>query len=668
MQSGKKDLALISLAYLALVSSMAIIPLDSAWGINQFRFLPQPTALLLAILFAVLFAVLLSTSEARLQQFAGRAHDFIFETAWRGPILTAFLSIVILYLFRAETHFLGDGYAWLSSFGGGEGYIPKWSELGSIQIVRMLQSLIGERAELSALVSFRIMSITSGGLAIMGGVMLIRELVHSKLARLVGLVLLLGGGQALLFFGYVEFYPLSWAGCIFLLYFTIQYARHGDGLPLIALLFLVGLLIHVQVIYFLPALFWLIIRRESGKKRRVIYYAILLSLCIKAAIGLIYLINNRVDIEILFMPFLHGRPSAPDYYFFSLPHLNDLLQQMLLIIPALPFLIWMSAGRWRKVRHDLTSQFLIAASLGSLSFLLLFGAVLTRARDWDIFSLCLLAPILFFVRLLDSESRDLPVRPFVAAGLVTVFMTTGFLAANLGVEASENRFYSTLNQTDSKDHSSWSSLATYYQRIGDTDRYNWIVREMNDLFPGYVKLKKAYALLEKGRPDQALPVALELAESDSYNREYLKLAGSAYSRLGKYDLAEPYYERAHRLGPYLSTLKNEIGQMYLAQQRYKEALGILKEAHCLSPEKTFIAEGLGLAYYRLDQYDSALAVADTLFHKDPNSPGAHLLSMVVAISSNRIERASYHYTEFLRYGAGRSDYTRIRESYAYLEQ
>ncbi len=678
MFTGKKILGLITLVYLALVAAFVVADIGAAWGINHFAFLPPLAVILIAALFIIGFISLFSTNETKLLRIAETTHDYIWGSSLRGsslrgspiwgPLSIAGTFMFLCYFFKTDTHFLGDGYTWLSIFGGGEGYIPKWSEYGAIQILRVLQYLSGEYTQESALIAFRIMSVASGGLAIIGAVMLLRALVTDKIARLMGLVLLLSSGQALLFFGYVEFYPVSWAVTLLFFAVAVNQAMTKRGSVLIILLFLLALIIHVQVIYFLPALLWLLIATHAPDRFKKALYAILLVLCAAGAVLIVYLVKTRVEIEVLFMPLFQGRPNAPGYYFLSIPHLSDILQQTLLIIPALPILIWMTARNFSIVRRDRASQFLLLCSAGSISFLFLFGAVLTRARDWDIFSLCLLAPILLIIRLTTGEKRVVYVHYAFASCLVTLLMTTGYLTANLHVESPEQRYYSILRYYESHDHSSWATLATHYKNKGDIASYDRIAAEMNELFPEYVQLQKAYSHLTEGRPDRALPIAIELAESDPYNREFLKVAGSAYSKLGNYDLAEPYYDRAHRLGPYLSTLKNEIGQMYLAQQRYDEALEIFKEARHLSPNKTFIAEGVGLAYYRLDYYDSTLAVADSLFEGDPNSPGAHLLSMVVAISSNRLERARYHYNEFLRYGLHRSDYTRIRDSYAYLSE
>ena len=655
---------LITVAYLAAIALLTFSGLDLAWGVNHFRFLATTNSLVLAALFLLSVVVALTFSESKLSQWMTAVHDLLWEKSIWIPILLALLSMPLFYFFRAGTHFLGDGYTWLSTFGGGQGYIPKWSEFGAIEILRLIQAAVGGYTQESARLAFQILSITSGALFIFGSFLCLRYLTQNKLARLPGLILLLGGGQALLFFGYIEFYHLSWTVAIFLFGAAFRYAARGAGLLALVIAYLLALLVHVQVIYFLPALLWLLIASAAPDRFKKLLYTLLITLCTSGGVLLIYLIRTRIEIEVLFIPLISGRPNAPGYYLFSLPHLSDIVQQILLIIPPLPILIYLTLGQWRGIFRDRIASFLLLASAGSLSFLVLFGAALTRARDWDIFSLCLLAPILLIIRLIGQSDRIRSLRAVGMAGALTILMTGGYLVSNLNTDSSVRRYYSILNYSDSR--AGWTNLATYYEEQGDTTAHGRIINEMNERFPGYTRLQRGYAYLNAGRPEDALPIALSLVDHDPYDREYLKLAGSAYSKLGEYDKAEPYYNKANRLAPYLSTLKNEIGQMFLAQGRYNEALEILKEARHLSPEKTFIAEGLGLAYYRLDQYDSALAVADSLFADDPNSPGGHLLGMVVAISTGKNDRARYHYTEFLRYGATRSDYARIRDSYAYL--
>ncbi|MEW5994605.1 MAG: hypothetical protein AB1744_09435, partial [Candidatus Zixiibacteriota bacterium] len=129
---------------------------------------------------------------------------------------------------------------------------------------------------------------------------------------------------------------------------------------------------------------------------------------------------------------------------------------------------------------------------------------------------------------------------------------------------------------------------------------------------------------------------------------------------------EEYYRKAVNLNPYNPMLLNELGQLYIYWQKYSEAVRVLKRAHAQALEKTAITESLALAYIYQVHYDSALALADTLFMSDVNSPGGHLIYVVVALRQGNRHTAKHHFQEYLKYGSHRSDYSDMREYYSYL--
>ena len=113
---------------------------------------------------------------------------------------------------------------------------------------------------------------------------------------------------------------------------------------------------------------------------------------------------------------------------------------------------------------------------------------------------------------------------------------------------------------------------------------------------------------------------------------------------------------------------NELGQLYINMLQFQKATAVLSEAHYISPERTFITESLALAHIYRQQFDTANALAESLFRVDPNSPGAHLIMLTVALNRGHQGEARVHYESFLALGEGRSDYENIRQYYHYLVQ
>lgn len=101
------------------------------------------------------------------------------------------------------------------------------------------------------------------------------------------------------------------------------------------------------------------------------------------------------------------------------------------------------------------------------------------------------------------------------------------------------------------------------------------------------KLNEALIAYEKA-------LALNSEDPDIYNG-----LGIIYSLLGEHDLAIPLITEAIRFLPMASYLHNNLGYVYLSQQRYVEAAGAFERALQLNPENSYARHNLDMAYEKL---------------------------------------------------------------------
>jgi len=662
--TGEYIVALVSLFTLGLFGVASYYPLENLWGFNHLHFLPQWWFWVYCAL--ILLAVYLSfgfKSEQRVARVVEAIDNLLFTGRARPRLILALVCGLLFYLFRVQTHLLGDGYTWLAEFGRGEAYIHKLTEPGSIYMLRWMQSLFGGFTESTALAAFQISSILSGMVIVFTLPEILRRLCDEALVRVLGLISVLFSGAMLLFFGYVEFYPVSWAASVLFIWAAVEYCLDRRRLWLVILLWLLAVAMHLQALYFIPGIAWLLVWAIKNRRVRQVGYGVLIVGAV-ASVGLmVWLYRTRIDFEILILPLFFGRPVAPDYAIVSWPHLLDLINEAFLILPGFVVigLLW-AMNRFRVIKDSVTAL-LAMLSAGSILFLLLFGAAITMGRDWDIFSLALLAPLLFVLRQIGHGASGLSVRVLTVYTTLVVLATVTFVAVNTRTAPTEERFYTLLNE---RNRAGWMIFANHYILKGDTVRYNQIKSDAYTRFPNYARLQKMYELLARKEYETAAAVAERLIQADPYNPDFLQIRGYLAGRAQRFDEAEEYYRKALRIKPYSSEMMNELGQFYIQQGRFDEAVGILKRAHGVKPHLTFVTESLALAYIRSGEYASAEALADTLFISDPNSPGAHLIKMTVALNYGDEPTARSHFAGFLMYGKGRSDYKGILEYYSYL--
>lgn len=607
------------------------------WGINHLAFLGQGWMIAYVIISILIVTILFSKRwDNLLSQVVIKTHDFIFEKGIRPKVLITLLFTILFYIFRSETHFLGDGYNLLSVFGQGEKYIIKWVEYGSIFIIRNIQSLLGGYTRETMKMTCQIISILSGAIVIINIFYIAKQIVSKHQIRILVLFTLLFSGGILLFFGYVEYYPLVWVIATALLNTSLHTLKTGRKIWLVVLLFILGISIHMQILCLAPAVIYLVISKYSKRINEIginYKYIGIISGGIFLFLLVITYVFRSNGIGSFFLPLFIAPQKYYGYSLFSIKHSLDIINIVFLMIPGFLFLLTLLKRRENNTVDSITI-FLFISSLGSILFLLFIDPIFGIGRDWDLMSFTLLSPLLLLVRFINIEDIKKINLHIIAFIIISGLMTSSYVAANTKSPASIDRFESLLRFYEFKDETGWAMFAYYFLNNNQYERSLEIAGLMGD---------------NKIRPDKTYHLLALLNK-----------------KMSKYAEAEKYYKLALEYKPYNPYFLNELGQVYLKTYKYELAVKIFKRAHKIDRSLSFILEGLGLAYIYLGLTDSALVVADNLFKNNPHSSGGHLLKMVIAISEQQKQIAKDHYIEYLKYGKQRSDYRRISERYGYL--
>ncbi|MEW5924765.1 MAG: tetratricopeptide repeat protein, partial [Candidatus Zixiibacteriota bacterium] len=512
--------------------------------------------------------------------------------------------------------------------------------------------------------AFGILSILSGGIFLYNIIGIIGRISPAPHVRLLGLFTFLFSGTILLFFGYVEFYPVTWAAASIFLNLSFVYLSEKRLLMLTSVAFIATILMHVEAIFLLPGVAVLLMSHiEKPALKKACFFLLFVSAIALGGI-FIWLYQTRIEFEVLILPPFHGWPVAPEYTIFSSDHLIDILNILFLIFPGwLSLLVFIVAYGNIRARNSMTI-YLAALSVGSLLFLALYGAAITMGRDWDIFSLALFAPGLLLIKLISDNRSEIRWSSVAAYVLLTGFLTICFLGTAILKEPYEKRFQTLLND---RNDNGWAILANYYHDTGREKKSKEIIAERMKRFPQLTLLQMAYNFLDNDDYENARKIAARLVEENPFRADFHQILGNASGKLGDFEEAEKHFNIAVRLKPYNPAIRNEFGRMYLDHKDYELALAQLSKAFKMAPEITSISESMALCYIYLRDYDSAGDMADYLFEHDPNSPGGHLINMVISINTGDIPAARQHYLQYKEYGQDRPDYQNIIEFYKFLE-
>ena len=264
----------------------------------------------------------------------------------------------------------------------------------------------------------------------------------------------------------------------------------------------------------------------------------------------------------------------------------------------------------------------------------------------------------------SRSERTIAASTAIAYSLIVAVISGLYLGTALDLRSSEKRFESLL--TD-RHHSSWITLSSYYDDLGDKARTQQLMRLSYDYFPEYRQLERAYQDLGRGNLELAGRSAELLVEHNPYQSDFLQLAGNVYGRMGRFEEAEEFYRDAIRLRPFFADLRKEFGLLYLQGGRMTQALASLENALALDPSSVSILEAIGLVHLRARSFDQLTNVTDMLFATADGSSGGHLLVMVMALSQNDTTTALDHYGKFVDSGRHRSDYMTVVKKYGFLE-
>ena len=552
---------------LILVSSF--FPAHRLWGVNQYAYFDSWVLLCFVITSIVIFIIvirLIPVIDER-QEPAGSRVSFV--------LIAAGLTIVFafcFYLFRAKTHFLGDGYLLLSQLESQSKIIRPWNR-GVYLILNSVYSFLGANGRGDSLLSLQLISWMSGlcflGTALITSVRLFETISH----RLIFTLGLMTAGYALLFFGYVENYPLLVlaVGTFCLLGLLSSQSQCSPAWLLIPLL--AGMWFHPYAVAFVPAVMYLFLRRTSLMQRmgklppRWLWGLTIISVILCVLSAYLLSLGSRF-LQFALLPLIENRFTVDGYSLISTAHILDVANLLILLVPPLPIMILLGCMHSHRAHFsDHGSVFLLIGSLGALLILLLFDPKLGMPRDWDMFAFAgvPLATLLYWSLLHDPPpdrfSAKVAVSCVVVSLMVLVPRVITQSSPELGVSLADS--YHLLDVK--KNRVGRTLVVTYFDELGNKAEVERR-KEINEKLAPYEEMhKQATDLMNSGSMQEALEMYRRVVEIDpSYSASWSNM-GSCFRALGQLDSALSYLEIADGINPYNSMVYNNLGAIYDAR-------------------------------------------------------------------------------------------------------
>jgi hypothetical protein len=636
----------VLIAYYALLIAFGaaiFFPHARLWGFNWYRYFPWyvlAATVLVAVWLPFLCARLVHREHDRP---AGSGRSFALFTA-----LTVAGSGAAMVLLRGRTHFLGDGYQVLDKLTADGELVKPWdSTVWHVQ--RTIYGLLGGGGEATSLLALQTLSIGCGLLLTVLICWTAARLFDHPVSRMMFILGLISGGYMLLFYGYVENYPLFVLTLFAFALFGLLAARsrlHRLWIlpPALLLCFL-----HPFGAVVSPAAVYLLFRGTGvgsriGRLRLRAWGGIGLVLAVIAFALTAYLWQTSYFFRFSLVPPIADRFTFEGYTLLSFPHLLDLINLLVMLFPgALLVLSALDGPLLKRVIREPEYRFLLLLLGSCLAAVFVLNPRLGMARDWDLFSFVgvplALTGTYILIRERSSITGALPAAALVATmGLFllgprvvsqidperSIAVLDHFV--DLDVVKSRNGRFLLLNYLEREGRmdeyyrrtrinaakSPHEQLSESGKQLGEAGRFEEAARKFrralqyDPTFP-YAWSNLGVIYVKTGQLDSAI-ACLKIADGlnpFSY-ATYMKLAGAYYLKQ-EYGLAEEYWRRAIAVYPADNEARAYLLKLYRDRERWPEYDSLLDDLIALPgcPSGFF----LEAARRALRQSDTALSIA-----------------------------------------------------------
>ncbi len=651
----------------------ATLPEQRLWGVNWWGYYSLCVVLVLAGAGAVAPMIL---------RLFERRRDLLPKGGSPGGGMRYWLPVaglialfgLVFYLLRAKTHFLGDGYLVLSNLASATPFV-KSTEWGGTALNILLKGLIGGNPERAALLSFQGTSIGAGVLFVLVAAAFTRVLFERTPHRILFLLGICTGGYMLLFFGYVEYYSLF---VLSVLVFTLTglLVARGEAnrwlmLPLLAL----AVFFHILGVTLIPAaVYLLMIRTRAGRAiarmKRISRMAVASAAVVVLLAVFHHFYTSDLFFRFAFVPFLSNRFSVDGYTLFSMTHLADILNLMILLLPGLLVMVALPpAFSLGAVVRKVEYRYLLLLTLSVWGAVFVLDPKLGMPRDWDLFSFAgVPLGILTSYFLLDNRRA---IKPYVTlsllcvvAGLLTL-IPRAVSQTQRDIAIAHFECYTALDRT--KNINARRVLFDYYSARGEQARADEEMSRWQEDYPERFLFGTARDHRLSGRIEEAIRVMRQLLEVNPlYSIGWADL-GEYYARVGMLDSALLCVQIADGLNPHSAPTLANVGLVYMQRNDLDRAEEAWLEAAALDTSLSQPRNGLMWLYHaRGDEARYFEYLRDIASRDDAPPPIIRELGDNL-LSRGRYQQALSVYRHAIRRGLDSAQVRRLIEAHPELE-
>jgi tetratricopeptide (TPR) repeat protein len=432
--------------------------------------------------------------------------------------------------------------------------------------------LLNGHSVVEARLAIQIVSIVSGVATIAVVLWSARKLGCSLFSSWLLALGLLSSGVSLLFFGYIETYPpLIFALTLACMSGVLAAENKLNRLWSIACL-LVAIALHPFAVALIPAVFYLQFRTTlSWKKlmsRSLLIRLVLLAMLAVTTVAIVVTIANQsYQIRFMFVQPVADQFTVERYTLFSLSHLADIANLLLMLLPGLLLFLVVAVDGWRSILKHISFRFLGLAIAGSLVVVFVFDPRLGMLRDWDLFAFIgVPISLTYYLLLIDGRVKIVGTRSLAVLSIILGIIVLG---ARVSVVMSHDRSLNLVRAITNLDHTKSKNLQyillDYFKDFRhDLDRRDSASKELLNSYPEITIRESALGMQFEGKYGEAISFALRaVAMNPMYFEPYNTLCVS-HLRLHQEDRALEYARIECGLNPRAAGAYYDLASVYMS--------------------------------------------------------------------------------------------------------
>ncbi len=635
------------------------------WSFTQWQFIPSWHVIVWLAAFVVMVAVL----------FFQQLLQTVISNKWTA-VTAGTILIILFYLFRFDSFVFGDGNLRVNQIAIVDKVFIRWFEYGATGVVFLLSKLLMAlnflfdeptpyRLKLAAGANaWLVFSFLCTIASLIASMKIAAELTGDALKRMALFLTLFFGPHTLLYFGYTGVEPVVITFTIWFAYLILKLDKNPKTIYLLFVWItqLVGLLVHISLIYLLPATVFVTVAFLVSGNNRYRVAAGATGIAWVLLIAVLYYAADRDFVLSQYIMFLSGKNPNADYGLFSPRHLGDFLQGLWLVFPQLIFLIYVAVSRKNRI-VSLTAHAAMVMALSGMTVFFVLDPLNGIIADLPRFT-AYLTPlsVLLALRLKDHQIFE-EFRPLVTAVLVSVcvMFPLSYVTAHTSIENADPYIdaYFEKHETFYLTGSIAMRDAYFYKK--NVDRANAWEWSMPVNSQDFLNFRGCIDLADAGRDAEALGVTYRIIVQHPYWVAPRELAISSQLKVGRPNLAKPQIDTCLILEPYRSKHHLSLYRYHRVVGNLSAAFSTLNRAHDLFGDDPDILTDLMVMYHDTRDYARSDSLADQIISADSTIPFPYAIKGHIAEVRGQNQQAIRLYEKFVSLAPDDPDMPNIRK-------